>query len=87
MMAGMMFMFCLFTAFFVINYYIPIWFQSVKGVSAYKSGIYFLTMSAGLSFAVIASGFLVNVRNYISAYAGLTYRFIRQLELVTLFPT
>ncbi|KAL9477340.1 hypothetical protein ACSS6W_007181 [Trichoderma asperelloides] len=64
MMAGMIFMFCLFTAFFVINYYVPIWFQSVKGVSAYKSGIYFLTMSAGLSLAVIASGFLTTRIGY-----------------------
>jgi hypothetical protein len=64
MASGMMFMFCLFTAFFVINYYVPIWFQSVKGVSAYNSGIYFLTMSAGLSLAVIASGLLVSIINY-----------------------
>lgn len=60
MASGMIYMFCLFSAFFVINYYVPIWFQSVKGVSAYKSGIYFLTMSAGLSLAVIASGLLVS---------------------------
>ncbi|PTB39425.1 hypothetical protein M441DRAFT_28564 [Trichoderma asperellum CBS 433.97] len=86
MMAGMMFMFCLFTAFFVINYYVPIWFQSVKGVSAYKSGIYFLTMSAGLSLAVIASGFLTTRIGYFvpnmimstilsSVGAGLIYTF------------
>lgn len=72
MMAGMIFMFCLFTAFFVINYYVPIWFQSVKGVSAYKSGIYFLTMSAGLSLAVIASGFLVSIGKHTPDYAALT---------------
>ncbi|RFU74957.1 major facilitator superfamily transporter [Trichoderma arundinaceum] len=86
MAAGMMFMFFLFSAFFVINYYVPIWFQSVKGVSAYKSGIYFLTMSAGLSLAVIASGFLTTRIGYFvpnmimstmlsSVAAGLIYTF------------
>ncbi|KAL7935514.1 major facilitator superfamily domain-containing protein [Trichoderma chlorosporum] len=86
MASGMMFMFCLFSAFFVINYYVPIWFQSVKGISAYKSGIYFLTMSAGLSLAVIASGFLTTRIGYFvpnmimstvlsSMGAGLIYSF------------
>ncbi|QYT02259.1 MFS domain-containing protein [Trichoderma simmonsii] len=86
MASGMIYMFCLFSAFFVINYYVPIWFQSVKGVSAYKSGIYFLTMSAGLSLAVIASGFLTTRIGYFvpnmimstilsSVGAGLIYSF------------
>ncbi|KAK0761238.1 hypothetical protein N5P37_006186 [Trichoderma harzianum] len=86
MASGMVYMFCLFSAFFVINYYVPIWFQAVKGVSAYKSGIYFLTMSAGLSLAVIASGFLTTRIGYFvpnmimstilsSVGAGLIYSF------------
>ncbi|KAK4085192.1 uncharacterized protein Triagg1_182 [Trichoderma aggressivum f. europaeum] len=86
MASGMIYMFCLFSAFFVIHYYVPIWFQSVKGVSAYKSGIYFLTMSAGLSLTVIASGFLTTRIGYFvpnmimstilsSVGAGLIYSF------------
>ncbi|KAL7960374.1 major facilitator superfamily domain-containing protein [Trichoderma compactum] len=86
MASGIIYMFFLFSAFFVSNYYVPIWFRSVKGVSAYKSGIYFLTMSAGLSLAVIASGFLTTRIGYFvpnmimstilsSVGAGLIYSF------------
>lgn len=39
-------------------YYIPIWFQSVKGVTAVESGIRLLPLMLGLVVASISGGFL-----------------------------
>ncbi|KAJ7499722.1 major facilitator superfamily domain-containing protein [Mycena latifolia] len=42
--------------FFVFVYYLPIWFQAIKGVSAIKSGIENLPMILSLVFAMIGVG-------------------------------
>lgn len=57
--SGVWFIFCYFAAFFIITYYVPIWFQAVRSVSAYTSGINMLAISAAMSVVVIASGFIV----------------------------
>lgn len=54
------FIFCYFACFFVVIYYVPIWFQAVRGDSAYTSGINLLAASAAMSVAVISSGFIVS---------------------------
>lgn len=43
-------------AFFVLVYWVPIWFQAVKGASALKSGIYTLPMILSLVLANILTG-------------------------------
>lgn len=59
--SGAFYSFCCFAAFFLIIYYVPIWFQAVRGVSAYTSGVNLLTASAAMAVAVISSGFLVGI--------------------------
>jgi hypothetical protein len=51
--------FTVFSLLFILVYYIPIWFQAVKNVSAYQSGINLLAATAALSLTTIASGFIV----------------------------
>jgi hypothetical protein len=59
LISGMSFMFVGFANFFLVVYYVPIWFQAVRDVSAYESGINFLATSAAVSSMVILSGYLV----------------------------
>ncbi|OAA60827.1 sulfate permease 2 [Cordyceps fumosorosea ARSEF 2679] len=91
---GAFFVFCFFAAFFVITYYVPIWFQAVRGASAYASGINMLAASAAMSVAVIGSGFIVTrvgyyVPNMIvsvivtSIGCGLVYTFDRHTSTTT----
>lgn len=62
MLAGMWFTFCLFTCFFVTVFYVPIWFQAVRGTSAYQSGINLLAVTAAASLTVLISGIIVRSR-------------------------
>ena len=50
------FAFCLGGTFFVMVYWLPIWFQAIKGSSAFKSGIQCLPMILSLVVANIISG-------------------------------
>ncbi|KAJ7165618.1 major facilitator superfamily domain-containing protein [Mycena crocata] len=59
MMAASWFAFCLGASFFTIVYFLPIWFQAVKGVSAVKSGIDNLPMILSLVISSLLSGVLV----------------------------
>ncbi|EXJ79016.1 hypothetical protein A1O3_08517 [Capronia epimyces CBS 606.96] len=54
--AACWFAFALGSAFFVLVYWIPIWFQAIKGASAFKSGIMCLPMVLSLVIANIFSG-------------------------------
>ncbi len=47
-----------------VIYYIPIWFQAIKGVSAVESGIRNLPMILGLVIVTIISGVIVTVLGY-----------------------
>ncbi|KAJ4344607.1 MFS sugar transporter [Didymosphaeria variabile] len=55
-------------AFFVMVYYIPIWFQSVKSVSATKSGIMNLPAILGLVVISMISGAAVTVVGYYTPF-------------------
>ena len=55
---------CLGAAFFTMIYYIPIWFQAIKGVTAVKSGIMNLPMVLGLILVSILSGAVVTKVGY-----------------------
>nr|XP_001395365.2 MFS toxin efflux pump [Aspergillus niger CBS 513.88] len=51
-------------AFYILVYYLPIWFQVIKGVSAVRSGIMNLPMLVSLIVLSIPSGALVSAMGY-----------------------
>jgi EmrB/QacA subfamily drug resistance transporter len=55
-------------AFFVMVYYLPIWFQAVKGVSATKSGIMNLPVILGLVVISMLAGGLVTAVGYYTPF-------------------
>ncbi|EWC44372.1 hypothetical protein DRE_01198 [Drechslerella stenobrocha 248] len=55
-------------AFFVLVYYIPIWFQAIKSVSATGSGIRNLPMILGLVIMSIVAGGLVTVTGFYNPF-------------------
>ncbi|PLB49198.1 putative MFS toxin efflux pump [Aspergillus steynii IBT 23096] len=62
------FAFFLLGSFYGIMYYLPIWFQSVKGVSATKSGIMSFPMVIGMVLASVIVGFLVTRFGYYAPF-------------------
>lgn len=56
--------FCSSAAFNVIDYFLPIWFQAIKGASAIQSGAMLLPSIVGLAVAAISSGFVVSFIGY-----------------------
>ncbi|KAL0580750.1 MFS sugar transporter [Marasmius crinis-equi] len=63
-MASAWFAFSLGASFFIMVYYIPIWFQAVKGTSAVKSGIDNLPMILGVVIASLISGAMISATGY-----------------------
>ncbi|EXK78205.1 hypothetical protein FOQG_17101 [Fusarium oxysporum f. sp. raphani 54005] len=55
---------CFGASFFLLVYYIPIWFQSVKGASAVRSGIMNLPMILGLVIMSVLAGGAVSALGY-----------------------
>ncbi|KAL4811155.1 putative efflux pump antibiotic resistance protein [Aspergillus unguis] len=53
---------------FVFVYYLPIWFQSIKGFSASKSGLAILPTQLGMVIASLAGGVLVTVLRYYTPF-------------------
>ncbi|KKY27674.1 putative mfs multidrug [Phaeomoniella chlamydospora] len=62
--SGFFYSFCLAASMMILIYYIPIWFQAVKGVNAVKSGIMTLPSILSLVIASIASGVVVQHVGY-----------------------
>lgn len=62
------FAFALGGSFFILIYYIPIWFQAIKGVSAMDSGIRNLPMILALVLMSIVSGGLVTALGYYTPF-------------------
>ncbi|KAH7355408.1 major facilitator superfamily domain-containing protein [Rhexocercosporidium sp. MPI-PUGE-AT-0058] len=54
--AACAFNFCMAGTFFILSYYLPIWFQAVKGVTALRSGIMNLPLILGVVFASMIAG-------------------------------
>ncbi|KAF2034714.1 MFS general substrate transporter [Setomelanomma holmii] len=54
--------------FFVMVYYLPIWFQAIKGVSATKSGIMNLPAILGLVIVSMTAGVAVTVIGYYTPF-------------------
>lgn len=59
---------CLGASFFIMVFYLPIWFQAIKGVSAVKSGIMNLPMILTLVFMSMAAGATVTVVGYYTPF-------------------
>lgn len=62
------FTFFLGAAFFLVLYYIPIWFQAVKGVSAIESGIRNIPLVLSCVIASIGAGILVTTLGYYAPF-------------------
>jgi hypothetical protein len=60
----MWFAFSIGAHFFVLVYWIPIWFQAIKGVSAFKSGVMSLPLILSIVIASIFSGIGTTVIGY-----------------------
>ncbi|PWY90526.1 MFS general substrate transporter [Aspergillus sclerotioniger CBS 115572] len=63
-----LFSFCVGGSFFVFIYYLPIWFQAIKGVSATKSGIMNLPMLLGVVIFAIVAGACVSTLGYYTPF-------------------
>ncbi|CAD0105963.1 unnamed protein product [Aureobasidium uvarum] len=59
---------CLGAAFFLFVYYLPIWFQAIKGVSATKSGIMSLPLILGVVICSVVAGGLVTTFGYYTPF-------------------
>ncbi|GIZ44906.1 hypothetical protein CKM354_000809000 [Cercospora kikuchii] len=68
-MAGMLFVFCLASAMMIFVYYVPIWFQAVKGTTAVQSGIDTIPMVLSLVVGAISSGQLIGRFGYYTPFA------------------
>ena len=68
MLSATWFVICLGGSFFILIYYIPIWFQAIKGTTATESGIRSLPMILALVLFSIVSGGLVTVLGYYAPF-------------------
>jgi hypothetical protein len=53
----------------VFAYYLPVWFQTIQGVTPIQSGAYFMATAGPLILATISSGFLGKHR-HVSLFFG-----------------
>lgn len=51
--------FCLGAAFLIITYYLPLWFQAIRGASATISGVDYLPTAVAVTITSIGGGFVV----------------------------
>ena len=65
---GCWFVFCLGASFFIFIYYLPIWFQAIKGTSAVESGIRNLPMIMGLVLMSIVAGIAITLLGYYTPF-------------------
>lgn len=66
--AAAAFAFFMGSAFFVVIYYLPIWFQAVKGVTAYQSGIRNIPVLIAVVIGTILSGGLITKIGYYTPF-------------------
>lgn len=58
-MCAALYSFCVSAAFFVMAYFIPLWFQAIRGSSAVRSGIQLLPFMISIIVSIMSGGFLV----------------------------
>ncbi|KAB8337046.1 hypothetical protein FH972_021350 [Carpinus fangiana] len=63
-------------SFFAMIYYVPIWFQAIKGVSATKSGVMNLPMILGLVIISLVAGGLTTALGYYTPFCLLSSLFM-----------
>ncbi|RAO64648.1 uncharacterized protein BHQ10_000660 [Talaromyces amestolkiae] len=68
MMAGFFFTFCLGGSMMVVVYYLPVWFQAIKGASAVKSGIMNIPLVLSLVLGSIIAGASVTNLGYFTPF-------------------
>ncbi|KAJ7105879.1 major facilitator superfamily domain-containing protein [Mycena epipterygia] len=66
--SGALYAFCIGSSFFILAFYLPIWFQSIRGVSAVHSGINNLPMILSLVVASIFAGGLITKIGYYAPF-------------------
>ncbi|KAJ6608683.1 putative efflux pump antibiotic resistance protein [Mycena sp. CBHHK59/15] len=66
--SGAWFSLCLGSGFFILVFYLPIWFQAIKGVTAVKSGIDNLPMILSLVIASLLGGLLITIFGYYAPF-------------------
>ncbi|KAJ6534704.1 major facilitator superfamily domain-containing protein [Mycena sp. CBHHK59/15] len=66
--AGGFFSFCLGSSYFIIVFYLPIWFQAVRGVSAVKSGIDNLPMILSVVVSSLLAGSVITILGYYTPF-------------------
>ncbi|KAJ6611347.1 major facilitator superfamily domain-containing protein [Mycena sp. CBHHK59/15] len=66
--AGAFFSFCLSSWYFIIVFYLPIWFQAVRGVSAVKSGIDNLPMILSVVVSSLLAGSVITILGYYTPF-------------------
>lgn len=66
--AACWFAFCLGGTFFIFIYWLPIWFQAIKGASAFKSGIMCIPMVLSLVLANVITGIGTTVVGYYAPF-------------------
>ncbi|KAJ6487610.1 major facilitator superfamily domain-containing protein [Mycena sanguinolenta] len=59
---------CIGASFFIVIFYLPIWFQAIKGTSAVKSGIDNLPLILPMVIAMILSGVLITQFGYYTPF-------------------
>ncbi|KAJ6615532.1 major facilitator superfamily domain-containing protein [Mycena sp. CBHHK59/15] len=67
-LAGSWFALCLGASFFILVYFLPIWFQAIKGVSAVKSGIDNLPLILSLVVSSLVSGGVITFVGYYTPF-------------------
>lgn len=70
--AGMFFTFCISGPTMASIYYLPLWFQAVKGVSAVRSGIMILPLMLSIVVGTIVAGSLVTRLGYYTPFMYLS---------------
>ncbi|KAK3337625.1 major facilitator superfamily domain-containing protein [Cercophora scortea] len=66
--ASSLFGLCVGGSFFVFVYFVPLWFQAIKGTSAVTAGVYSLPLILAQVIAIIASGGLVTTFGYFAPF-------------------
>ncbi|TAQ85849.1 hypothetical protein B7494_g5816 [Chlorociboria aeruginascens] len=86
--SGFYYSFCLGSAMMVLVYFIPTWFQSIKDVSAYESGIRMLPMVLALVVGSVQAGFLTSMVGYYAPFmiAGSVFMSIGAGLITTFTP-
>ncbi|KAJ7485597.1 DHA14-like major facilitator [Mycena latifolia] len=67
-MTGAWFALCLGASFYTVVYFLPIWFQAIKGVSAVKSGIDNLPMILSLVISSLIAGGIITAVGYYAPF-------------------